>query len=69
MFVWLVNAQQAQPTSKPALSTATPTAKPPLSATAAVPQAVGAARAAAAQPALPVPMSNTRFKAVSAARA
>ena len=39
----------------------------PLSATPAVPQAVGAARqAAAAQPELSAPMPNTSFKAVSA---
>ena len=63
------NAQQAQPTAKPALSTATPAAKPPISATAAVPQVTGAARAAAAEPALPAPLPNTRFKAVSAPRA
>jgi hypothetical protein len=63
------SAQPAQPTAKPALSTATPAAKPPLSATAAVPQAVGAVRAAAAQPALPATLPNTRFKAVSAPRA
>ena len=64
------NAQQAQPTAKPELSTAAPAAKPPLSATPAVPQAVGAARqAAAAQSSLPAPLPNTRFKAVSAPRA
>ena len=63
------NAQQAQPTAKPELSTATPAVRLPISATAAVPQAVSAARAAVVQPALPAPMSNTRFKAVSALRA
>ena len=63
------NAQQAQPTAKPALSTAAPAANTARSATAAVPQGVGAARAAAVQPALPAPMPNTRFKAVSAPRA
>ena len=63
------NAQQAQPTAKPALSTAAPAAKPPLSATPAVPQGVGAARAAAAQSALPASLPNTRLKAVSAPRA
>ena len=63
------NAQQAQPTAKPALSTATPAANTARSATVAVPQGVGAARAAAAEPALPAPMPSTRFKAVSAPRA
>ena len=63
------NAQQALPTAKPALSTATSAANSSRSATAAVPQGVGAARAAAVQPALPAPMPNTRFKAVSAPRA
>ena len=63
------NAQQAQPTAKPALSTAAPAVRLPISATAAVPQGVGAERAAAVQPALPASMPNTRFKAVSAARA
>ena len=63
------NAQQAQPPAKPALSTATAVANSSRSATAAVPQGVGAARAAAAQPALPAPLPNTRHKAVSAPRA
>ena len=63
------SAQPAQPTAKPALSTATPAANTARSATPAVPQGVGAARAAAAQPALPAPMPNSRFKAVSAPRA
>ena len=62
------SAQQALPTAKPALATA-PAAKFASSATPAVPQGVGAARAAAAEPALPAPLPNTRFKAVSAARA
>lgn len=55
-------------TAKPALATA-PAAKFASSATPAVPQGVGAARAAAVQSALPAPMPNTRFKAVSAPRA
>ena len=63
------SAQPAQPTAKPALSTATPAANSARSATAAVPQGVGAARAAAAEPALPAPLPNTRFKAASAPRA
>ena len=62
------SAQQAQPTAKPAFATA-PAANTAHSATAAVPQGVGAARAAAAEPALPAPLPHTRFKAVSAARA
>ena len=62
------SAQQALPTAKPALATA-PAAKFASSATAAVPQGVGAARPLAVQPALSAPMPNTRFKAVSAARA
>ena len=62
-------AQQALPTAKPALSTATAAANTARSATPAVPQGVGAARAAAVQSALPAPLPNTRFKAVSAPRA
>ena len=62
------NAQQAQPSAKPAFAAAN-TANSSRSATAAVPQGVGAARAAAAEPALPAPLPNTRFKSVSAARA
>ena len=52
------NAQQAQPTAKPALSTAAPAANTARSATAAVPQGVGAARAAAVQPALSAPLQQ-----------
>ena len=64
------SVQPALPTAKPALSTATPAANTARSATAAVPQGVGAARqAAAAEPALPAPLPNTRLKAVSAPRA
>jgi hypothetical protein len=63
------NAQQAQPTAKHALSTATSAVRLPISAIAAVPQVTGAARQAAAQPALPASLPNTRFKAVSAPRA
>jgi len=62
-------AQQSQPTAKPALSTATAAAKFASSATPAVPQATGAARPLAAQPALSAPMPNIRLKAVSAPRA
>ena len=63
------NAQQAQPTAKPAFDTA-PTAKSALSATTGVPQVVGgAALAAAVQPAMPASLPNTRLKAASAPRA
>jgi len=64
-----LNAQQAQPTAKPVLSTATPAANTARSATAAVPQGLGAERAAAAQPALSASLPNTRLKAPSAPRA
>ena len=61
------NAQQAQPSAKPAFAAAN-TAKFTSSATSAVPQAFGATRAAAAQPARAAPMPNTRLKAPIAAR-
>ena len=64
-----LNAQQVQPTAKPAMSTSTPADRLPITALAAVPQVTGAARQAAAQPSLSASLPNTRFKAVSASRA